>query len=122
MASTFSEKDFIKRHLLSLLSTLGILVLVAAGSPDEKRVDFRYFLVGQLQFAGAHDSFGLKRSAGSDDGPGDGGIVQRPCDCDFSGRPVVASADLLQAFNQRQIAREIWLSEVGMILAPIVFG
>src|SRR5690348_15414243 len=89
---------------------------------SEKGCDFVHCFIAKVQFAGAHDPFGLTRVAGTDNGSGDGRIVQRPGDCYFADRSVVASCELPQPLNQRQVTREIWLGEVGMILAPIVVG
>jgi len=117
---------FVQRCVLLLMSALisafDLLPFAAGGSPDEEGFDLFHFLVGKAQLAGAHDSLSLTRVAGADNGSCDGGIVQSPCDCDFTGGAVVAAGNFLQALNQREVAREIGLGKIGMILAPIVLG
>ena len=82
----------------------------------EEVFDLVYFLIGEAQIAGAHDSLCLPGIAGANDGAGHGGMVQRPGDCDFPDRTVVAVANLPQTLDQRQIARKIRFRKVRMFL------
>jgi len=61
--------------------------------------DFRYVLRGQLDFAGAHDFFGLLRIACSDDCAGDGGKAQGPGDGDRAWNGLVTRGDFFQALD-----------------------
>src|SRR5713101_7294320 len=80
-----------------------------------------YVLRGQLDFAGAHDFFGLLGIAGSDDGPGYGGKTKSPCDGDRAWNGLVTGGDFLQAVNQLKIFGKARLAKFWTVLAPIVF-
>ena len=58
-----------------------------------------YFPIGKAQIARSHDSFCLPRIAGANDGAGHGGMMQRPGDCDFADRAVVAFGYLSQTLD-----------------------
>src|ERR1700732_3524275 len=80
------------------------------------------FIFSEMHFASAHGSLYLPRIAGSDDSAGHGGMAQRPGNCDFADRTLVAVGYLSHAPDQCQIVREIWFGKVGMPPAPVVRG
>src|SRR6267378_767239 len=61
--------------------------------------DFGYVLRGQLDFAGAHNFFGLLRIACSDDCAGDGGKAQGPGDGDRAWNGLVTRGDFFEALD-----------------------
>src|SRR5271165_3626437 len=60
------------------------LPFASGRSLGEESLDLVCFSIRKAQIASAHDSLGLACIAGTDDGSGHRGIVQRPSDCDFS--------------------------------------
>src|SRR6266849_1609675 len=89
---------------------------------DEEIFDLVYFLIAEAQVARAHDSFRLLGVAGPDDGSGHGGMVERPGNCHFADRTIVAFGYRPQERDQPQVEREIWLGKVRMPPSPIVLG
>src|SRR5712672_1945333 len=83
--------------------------------------DFGYVLRGQLDFAGAHDFFGLVSVARADDGAGDGGKAQGPGDGDGAGNGLVTRGDSFQTLDQLKIFGKARLAKFGAVLAPIIF-
>src|ERR1700691_962100 len=71
------------------------------GSLHADGFDFGHFLTTETQFTCAHDSFRLTRVTGADDRSRHRGMVQRPGNCDFPDRPIVALGNLPQPFHQR---------------------
>src|SRR6267142_6101530 len=65
--------------------------------------DFRDILRSQLDFAGAHDFFGLVSVARADDGAGDGGKAQGPGNGDRAWNGLVTRGDFLQTLDQVKI-------------------
>ena len=89
---------------------------------NEEIFDLVHFFIAEAQVARAHDSFGLLGVAGPDDGSGHGGMVERPGNCHFADRTIVAFGYRPQERYQRQVEREIWLGKVRMPPSPIVLG
>src|SRR6202163_4785695 len=81
---------------------------------DEEIFDLIHFFITETQLARAHDSLRLLRVAGPDDGSGHSGMVQRPGNCHFADRTIVAFGYRPQERDQRQVEREIWFREVRM--------
>src|SRR5712672_3234713 len=61
--------------------------------------DFRYVLRSQLDFAGAHDFFGLVRVARADDCASDRGKAQGPGNGDRTWNGLVSRGDFFQAVD-----------------------
>src|SRR5229473_8340676 len=65
--------------------------------------DFGDLVRGELQFASAHDAFGLPGVARANNGAGDSGMAQGPGDGDFTRGAAMARADLAQALDEFEI-------------------
>src|SRR6267142_606214 len=83
--------------------------------------DFSDILRGQLDFAGAHDFFGLLSIARSDDGAGDGGKAQGPGDGDRAWNGLVTRGDFFQALDEFKVFGKARLAKFRVVPAPIVF-
>ena len=62
----------------------------------EEGVDLGVFGFGEAEGEGGDDAFDLPGVAATDDGCGDGGVVEGPGDGDDAGADVVAGADGLE--------------------------
>src|SRR6266481_3491753 len=83
--------------------------------------DFGYVLRGQLDFAGAHDFFGLVSVARADDGAGDGGKAQGPGNGDRAWNGLVTYGDSFQTLDQVKIFGKARFAKFRTVPAPIVF-
>ena len=69
-------------------------------------LDFGNFLLTEPEISSTHHTFGLLRAAGANNGPGDGGMTQDPCNGDFAGTAAIAGADRFELFDQFEIPLE----------------